>query len=241
MKKYLLAFILCSSVVISSAQEKKPFNIPNFDYKLLHFGFTIGLNVMDFGFERNTAAENYLHADVTNIQPGFQVSAVSDLRLNDHFNLRFMPGISFGAREIIFYEETGGEWQEAIRPGANSKVRLGPAFLDFPLHLKYRSRRDNNYRPYIVGGINFRYDMASKKAFDGDSNDFIRLNPADLYVEIGFGIDTYLKYFKFAPEIKFAIGLNNMISGDTRDPYPEFSNSISKLTSYIVMLNFHFE
>jgi len=35
--------------------------------------------------------------------------------------------------------------------------------------------------------------------------------------------------------------LNNMISGDTRDPYPEFSNSISKLTSYMVMLNFHFE
>lgn len=237
MKKFLLLIILFISVLYSSAQEEKPYNIPNFDYKLLHFGFTIGLNVMDFGFERNAEATN-LYADVTNIQPGFQVSAVSDLRLGDHFNLRFLPGISFGAREIIFYDYDSG--LETSRPGGNSRAKVGPAFLDFPLHLKYRSRRDNNYRPYLIGGVNFRYDMAAKKDFDGDSNEPIRLNSADLYVEIGFGVDTYLKYFKFAPEIKFAVGFNNMHSGDP-GPNPDFANSITRLTSYIVMLNFHFE
>ncbi|MBN1132419.1 MAG: PorT family protein [Bacteroidales bacterium] len=244
MKRPLLTSLLCIILASASGQEKRPHNIPGFDYKKLHFGFTVGLNVMDFGFERDTTSAPFLYADVPVIHPGFQVSIVSDLRLNDHFNLRFLPGISFGWRDIAFYEEEGSQWINAYpdKPEKpNSPVRVGPAFLDFPLHVKYRSIRDNNYRPYLVGGLNFRYDMAAKKAFDGDSRDYIRLNAADLYLELGFGVDTYLRYFKFAPEIKVAMGLNNMIADEARPPYPEFRNSISFLRSYIIMLNFHFE
>ena len=198
MKKLLIILFLVAIAFPGIGQTQKPPNLPAFDYKILHFGFTVGLNVMDFGIDRNYTRYPDLYADVTRIQPGFQVSIVSDLKLDDNLNLRFLPGISFGAREIIFYEDlqNDGNWTIADRNGANSKVRVGPAFLDFPLHLKYRAKRDNNYRPYLVGGINFRYDMAAKRAYDGESNDFIRLNAADLYFEIGFGVDTYLKYFK---------------------------------------------
>ena len=241
MKKLLPVIIICSFLLQASAQQTKPYNIPAFDYKRLHFGFTIGLNLMDFGFERNTAVDSFLYADVSKVQPGFQVSIVSDLRLTENLNLRFLPGISFGSREIVFYEQSGNEWVVTDREGASSRARVGPAFLDFPLHIKYRSKRDNNYRPYLVGGLNFRYDMAAKRAYDGDSNDYIRLNAADFYVELGFGVDNYLKYFKFAPEIKVAMGFNNMLANDPRDPWPEFTNSISNLRSYIIMLNFHFE
>ena len=126
-------------------------------------------------------------------------------------------------------------------PDADNPVALGPSFLDFPLHLKYRSERVNNYRPYLVGGINFRYDMSAKREFDVESAEYVKFKPADFYLEFGFGVDTYLRYFKFAPEIKLGIGLRNIISDDGREPYPQFVNSIERATSYIVMLNFHFE
>ncbi len=120
---------------------------------------------------------DFLYADLSHLQPGFQVSIVSDLRMNKNWNLRFLPGISFGSREIYFYEYTDGmvgEVKEINR--VDNPVPLGPAFLDFPLHLKYRSDRDANYRPYLVGGLNFRYDMSAKKpgVYDAESDEYVK-------------------------------------------------------------------
>lgn len=238
----LLAALLGFMAV--TAQEERPRNLPAFDYKVIHFGFTVGFNTMDLGLVRNYDAEDFVYADLSHPLPGFQVSIVSDLRLTDNWNLRFLPGISFGSRELDFYEYDRATRQMGDRvelPDADNPVALGPSFLDFPLHLKYRSERVNNYRPYLVGGINFRYDMSAKRQFDVESNEYVKFKPADFYLEFGFGIDTYLRYFKFAPELKLAIGLRNIITDDFREPYPQFVSSIEKATSYIVMLNFHFE
>jgi hypothetical protein len=164
--------------------------------------------------------------------------------LSKNWNLRFLPGISFGSREIWFYEYNEGTVGEAVDiPNVANPVPLGPAFLDFPLHFKYRSDRINNYRPYVVGGVNFRYDMSAKKpgAYDSDSDEFLKFKRGDLYVEFGFGVDNYLKYFKFAPELKVAMGLMSISDPTGRTGHPEFANSISYARSYIVMLNFHFE
>ncbi len=244
MKKSPL-FILVLFISLSGfSQEKLPRNLPAFDLKRFHFGFTVGFNAMDVGFVRNFDAEDFIYADVSHLLPGFQVSIVSDLRLSKNWNFRFLPGISFGSREITFYEylpgqpDMGGKVQIA---DTDNPVALGPSFLDFPLHFKYRSDRVTNYRPYLVGGLNFRYDMSAKREYDGESDQYMKFKPADFYLEFGFGVDTYLKYFKFAPEIKLAVGLRNIISNEGRPPYPQFVASIDRATSYIIMLNFHFE
>lgn len=240
----IIFLLLCTLTVF--AQTERPRNLTSFDNKRIHFGFTVGLNLMDMGFTRNYEAEDFLYADLSKMQPGFQVSIVSDLRLSENWNLRFLPGISFGSREIWFYEydDLNGIVGDPVEiPHVDNPVPLGPAFLDFPLHFKYRSLRINNYRPYVVGGLNFRYDMSAKKpgVYDQDSDEYVKYKRGDLYFEFGFGVDNYLKYFKFAPEIKVAVGLNNMIDPNGRTGHPEFANSISYARSYIIMLNFHFE
>jgi len=244
MRKPILIISLLLITLTVFAQTERPRNLTSFDFKRLHFGFTVGVNLMDMAFTRNYQAEDFLYADLIQLQPGFQVSIVSDLRLSENWNLRFLPGISFGSREIWFYEydaEVVGDPVEI--PHVSNPVPLGPAFLDFPLHFKYRSKRVNNYRPYMVAGLNFRYDMSAKKpgVYDSDSNEYLKFKRGDLYFEFGFGIDNYLKYFKFAPEIKGAVGLMNMIDPAGRTGHPEFANSISYARSYIIMLNFHFE
>lgn len=243
MKKIPLLILISFISSFAFTQEERPRNLPAFDYKRIHFGFTVGFNAMDLGFTRNYEAEDFIYADVSQVLPGFQVSIISDLRLNENWNLRFMPGISFGSREIYYYEydPVSGPGERVQLAQASNPVPLGPSFLDFPLHFKYRSERVNNYRPYLVAGVNFRYDMSAKREYDGESDEFLKFNPADFYLEFGFGVDTYLKYFKFAPEIKLAVGMLNIISGDTRPPYPQFVTSIDRAMSYIVMLNFHFE
>ena len=235
-------FILILLISFSGfSQEEKPRNLPGFDMKRLHFGFTVGLNSMDLGIKRNYEADNFIYADLSHVLPGFQVSIVSDLRLNMSWNLRFLPGISFGSRELCYYEFDQSQQGTLVElSGVANPVPLGPSNLDFPLHFKYRSQRVNNYRPYLVGGLNFRYDMSTKKMYDNESDEYIKFKPADFFLEFGFGVDTYLKYFKFAPEIKLAVGMRNIID-DPRTGHIEFVTSIERVTSYILMLNFHFE
>lgn len=244
MRKPILSIFLLLYSLSSFAQEERPRNLSAFDLKRIHFGFTVGLNLMDVGFTRSYEAEDFLYADLSHLQPGFQVSIVSDARINENWNLRFLPGISFGSREIWFYEYSNGSVGDPVEiPHVANPVPLGPAFLDFPLHLKYRSKRVNNYRPYVVGGLNFRYDMSAKKPgiYDSDSDEYVKFRRGDVYFEFGFGVDNYLRYFKFAPELKLAVGLMNMIDPGGRTGHPEFANSIAYAQSYIIMLNFHFE
>ncbi len=42
-------------------------------------------------------------------------------------------------------------------------VRVESSFLEFPLLLKYKGDRLNNVRPYVIGGLNYRYDLAGSK------------------------------------------------------------------------------
>ena len=229
----LITFLFIITPVFS--QVKKPQNLPAYDYKRLHFGFTIGLNTMDFGVRRPAIHDSSIFADVSRISPGFQVSIVSDLRLADYFSLRFLPGITFGQRKLYFYEVVGEDYL------FDRKMEIESNFIDFPLVVKYKSKRVNNYAPYFIAGGSVRYDLAARKEYEAGSNIYVRLKPFDFYFELGFGIDTYLQYFKFSPELKVSTGFRNVLVSDPAQGYPQYVNSINRLNSYIVMLCFHFE
>jgi hypothetical protein len=116
-------------------------------------------------------------------------------------------------------------------------MKLASTFVEFPLLLKYKAKRINNYRPYVIAGINYKLDLASKKKIKEEEMPKIRLKQGDFAYEIGFGIDFYTTYFKFSPEIKFAVGtLNVMVPDNT-----QYTSSIKYLKSNIFMLSFHFE
>lgn len=233
----IIILILLLSANLLHAQEKRPRNLPAFDYKKLHWGFTVGLNSMDYSIRRSPveAVPGYLHADVIGFQPsGFQVNIVSDLRLSDYWNLRFLPGINLGSRQFVYFDPV--TWE------VDRRMTLGSSFLDFPLLLKYRSERVNNYRPYVVGGLSYRIDMSARGEYDATENYRILVRQSDVCLEVGFGIDQYLQYFKYSTELKLAMGLRNMMVTDYPFPGEEYyANSILGLRSFLVMLNFHFE
>ena len=192
---------------------------------------------MDFGFQRPAMGpDTVLFADVSSPRPGFQVSIGSDLRLGDRLSLRFLPGITFGSRSLSFYQ-TSGDTTRLISENQNVESN----YLDFPLLLKYKSHRVNNYRPYLVGGITTRYDMAARKDYDEDGP-WVRLVPLDFYLEFGFGIDFFLQYFKFSPELKVSVGFRDVMVHDPAGGRNRwYANSINRLNSYVVMLCFYFE
>jgi hypothetical protein len=220
----------------SFSQKQKPKNDSWYDDKPLHFGFSLGMNLMDFNI---TPSLEYLNADgyypeVSLFNPGINIQIVTNFRPARYFDLRFLPGVSFGQRNVRYYDyETG-----VI---INDRQRVESSFLEFPLLLKYKGDRLNNVRPYLVGGLNYRYDLAGKKEYDEEKEVYIRLRRSDLYFEFGAGLDFYLPYFKLSVELKISTGLRDVIVHEPAPGYPQFCNAIERMQSQIWILAFHFE
>ena len=234
MYKRILILLILLIPLAASAQKAKPKNDSNYDERLLHFGFSMGLNTMDFNVKMNPSDTNNWTAEVVSLKPGINIQIVTDYRPTTYLDIRFLPGVSFGQRNLNFYDEDGVL--------VNDKQQLKSSFLEFPLLVKAKGMRLNNSRPYLIGGVNFRYDLAAKKEYDEDSDVYIRLRKADLYYEVGAGIDFYLPYFKLTIEAKMSNGLRDVLVHDEPHPYhPQYVNSIESLKSQMWVLSFHFE
>jgi hypothetical protein len=217
-----------------SGQKPKPKNESWYDEKLIHFGFTLGFNAMDF---RITPSQTYLVTDslypeVSKLNPGINIQIVTDLRLAKYADLRFLPGVSFGQRTVRYYKN---------QVLYNEQQRLESSFIEFPLLLKLKGERMNNVRPYVIGGVNFRYDLAAKKDFDDAKPVYIRITKPDLYYELGGGLDFYLPYFKLSVELKMSNGLSDVLVKDYAPNHEQYGNAIEKMKSQIWVLSFHFE
>lgn len=208
-----------------------PLNQPNHDDRPIHFGFCLGLNMMNFIVHTNYQAykSDTMVASVSRPSPGFHIQVVSNYRLGEYFDLRFLPGVSFGQRDLNFFKNN---------KLYNNGQKLESNFLEFPLLVKYKAKRMNNFRPYVISGGNFRVDLA--KTLSEDDGIYIALKRFDVYYEAGAGIDCYLPYFKMSIELKYSYGFINMLRTRSNS-HPEFQNTIDRLNSTITMLSFHFE
>lgn len=237
---YCLFFLAFLTISINlPAQKQKPKNESWYDEKLLHFGFSLGFNTMDF---KITPSQYYfgidsLYPEVSKLNPGINIQIVTDLRPGKYFDIRFLPGVSFGQRNVRYYKKR----EDGEMVIFNEQQRVESSFLEFPLLLKYKGDRLNNVRPYIIGGFNFRYDLAAKKEFDDEKPIYIRLKRPDLYYETGAGLDFYLTFFKLSLELKLSNGINNILADERASGHYEFRNAIEKMRSQIWIIAFHFE
>jgi len=233
-RRSIIVLLLLTPVLLS-AQKAKPKNDSNYDERMLHFGFSMGLNTMDFNIKlSDEAIANKTTVETVSLKPGINIQIVTDFRPSTYLDIRFLPGVSFGQRNVSFYDSTGTAWGEEPQ-------KIESSFLEFPLSLKYKGMRLNNSRPYIIGGLNFRYDLAGKKEYDKDQGIYMRLNRADLYYEVGAGIDIYLPYFKLTIEAKMSNGLRDILVHEPYTENPQYVNAIESMRSQIWVLSFHFE
>lgn len=230
MQKYWLIALFG---IIITLPMKSQGNLPYADDRRFHFGFLLGTNTFDFGVklshEPDAQGRVYM-AETSGLQPGFSAGLIGDMRLNRYFNLRITPTIHFIERTLTYRVE-GEEGKH--------KESIFSIPMTVPLHLKYSAERLGNYRPYLLVGGGILFDFAR----DQEKN--ILLKPFDTYIEFGVGCDLYFSFFKLAPELKFAIGLNNALTSVEERKYsgfePQYTNAISKLTTRMLTLTFNFE
>ena len=232
MKKILIFLLLISSFSSFGQRHKKPQNLPRYDFKKIHFGFTLGINSLNFNINKNKKflENDTLLSTLSQDQKGFNLGIVSNLRLGRYTDLRFIPTLVFGER-ILNYQ-----FNEASNMNLNDK-RIESTLIDFPISLKYKSERYNNFRTYVMCGIKYSLDIASQSEIDDEGQELVKLNNHDLMLEGGFGIDFYLQYFKFSPQIKISHGIINILSKDNT----LYTQTLNNLKTSSWMLSFTFE
>ena len=245
MKKYIFCvFLIFIGTTFILAQKPKVKNDPNHDDKRIHFGFSLGVNFMDYRIEhRQAAADDNVYVGLKELSPGINIHAIANLRLAENFDLRILPGISFGERYIYFQEMTDSGLVSILEEDA--KYTSNSSYLELPILFKYKSKRLNNFRPYLIGGGNLRYDLSIKKEYD-IKDQLLMIAPLDVYVEIGFGMDFYLTFFKFGTEIKYSFSLTNILlrsdkNGEMPPEFQRYTDYIDKINSHMVILLFNFE
>lgn len=237
--KRIISYIICLCFLVlipffSHAQKKPRIeNLPKYDLKPYHFGFLLALNQMDFIIKPN---KNFSSSDsllVLEAEPqlGFNIGIISNLRLGSYTDLRFLPTLSFGERILEYTIKTDSNTSEL------TKKKIESTYLDFPLLFKYKSKRLNNVRSYIIGGVQYSLDLASQAKKKQNNLSLVRIKSNDIMCQIGIGFDFYTEYFKFATEIKMSYGLKDLIVRDNSI----LTNSIDRLNSKIFQLSFLFE
>ena len=264
-----LSIIICATPNSLKAQKKGPLNLPFYDNEPYHYGFILGYNQMLLSINYIDDYQNVIHPStelpsndvlpgtndiflgsdfkVYDINPqmthGFTVGIVGNLRLANHFDLRLIPSLSFGERKIIYQimslqkDLVSDEITEVPRSITST---THSTFVEFPLQVKFRSKRFYNSAAYIIAGANYKIDMASqKKNYDADSGrpKTLSVNRHDIAAEVGAGFDFYTGYFKMGIELKMSYGLLNVARNDNY----MFTNSFDSLKNKTFQLSFTFE
>ena len=235
MKRHAYIYMVLLGVLLSTHTQAQ--NRPYIDDRLVHFGFSLGINFMSFGVtDSQTEIDGEIyHARVSSMLPGFSVGFITDLRLSRHLSLRFTPGMQFSSRSITYKTESG---YFPNKKSAKTEVLAIP--ITIPLYLKWAAEREGNYRPYLIGGGGAACNVSL------DREKPVLLKRWDYFVEIGFGCDLYFRWFKWCPEITYRIGFANQLAPvDGRNELPiddEFyTRAIDKLLNRAIVLTFNFE
>ncbi|NRA92083.1 MAG: outer membrane beta-barrel protein, partial [Psychroserpens sp.] len=101
MKKLVVILTLLFVSQTASAQlfsREKIKNNENFDKPFLSWGFYLGLNSYDFKFDYEENLEDIL----VETSVGFSVGLISNMRISEHLDLRFEPGLFITQRNIMY-------------------------------------------------------------------------------------------------------------------------------------------
>jgi len=234
-----IVLLLIVLAVPAQAQRRTVHYLANYENEPYHFGFLLAYNQMMYTVK---TAENfqsiqldpdswpggpisisnteclYVYNMETSQTPGFTVGIIGSKRLGRYFDLRFIPSLSFSERRMR-YDVAVKDLQGAITMKSFTKS-IGTTFVEFPLNIKYRSKRYNNIGAYIMGGINPKIDLASQKEnkmTNANGQEFINnlvTKRFDVAGELGAGFDIYNQWFKMGIEVKMSYGILDIVKSE---------------------------
>ena len=116
-KAFYIILFLSLSCCVQAQKIMRNTSLLNYqrgDRTVLHFGFSLGINYMDY--KAVLSGANGWRAESGKLDVGFLVGIVSELRLGDDWGLRFLPGLEFATRSLVYTQVPAPVLTEAGLP-----------------------------------------------------------------------------------------------------------------------------
>lgn len=229
MKKLILVLLFSTTAFAQfGIFGKDPLiNKENFDKQRVHWGYYLGFNSLDFKFDYLSVSKD-IEVQST---AGFNVGLIGNLRLTDHIDFRFEPGLLITQRNLTYPD---------IEDSVDRLREVKSTYITFPFLLKLSSKRTGNIKPYLIGGLSTALNLGSNQDSPNDNTDrTFRMTKWTSFYEVGFGIDVYFEYFKFSPSIRGVFSTKDELIRDN-DPNSPWTSNIGSMQTRGIFLNFAF-
>jgi len=225
---FFLLLLLLNAPLIAQIGGRDNYNFRDFNRKSYYFGINIGFNSSGYKLQQSGFFINNDSIKVTegNSEVGVNMHMITNLKLGEYFDFRFLPGFSFAQRGLEFTSV------------ADSKVverKIESVFFELPFHIRFKSEPYKDKRMFVVAGLKYSYDVQTNSK---SRKSLIRIAPHDFQYEVGVGMQMFYPYFIFSPEIKFSRGLGNILIYDKSQ---NEARVLENVVSQIFTISFNFE
>ena len=226
--------IIVLVLAVGSLQAQKYRGNPNFldfNQKPYYFGITLGINSSNF---KPFRSKQFLMSDsIQTVEsvtgPGFNLGIVTNLKMGDYFDFRFLPTLSFAERNI--------NYDKASRFRDFSRRTVESVFVEMPFQVRYKSAPFHDKRVFVIAGVKYSFDVASDSR-SKQAETLVRISPSDFQLEYGAGLQFFFPFFIFSPELKVSQGIGNTL---IYNPALQESTVLEKLLSRTFTISLHFE
>jgi hypothetical protein len=224
---HIVAFCLMSTSIFGQGGNDN-YYFKSYNRKSYYFGINLGLN--NSGYKLNQSSFLIKNDSVRVVEGasdiGLNINMITNLKLGEHFDFRFMPGLSFAPRGIEY---------SRVDTTIVATRTIEAVYFEMPFQVRFKSQPYKDKRVFVTAGLKYGYDVQSNSK---SRKSQIRMAPHDFQYEVGVGIQMFYPYFIFSPEIKFSRGLGNLL---IYDKGLNEARVLEKVTSQIFTLSFNFE
>jgi hypothetical protein len=235
MKRSVLILLALAGFSLS-AWSQGNYNRALFNYlyhkqKPYYFGISLGFNNNNFLLNNST----YFIANdsISVAQPtsgyGIHVQMIVNLKIGQSFDFRLLPGFSFADRKIDYLSNYG--------PEADSRKRIESVNIEMPFLIRYKSAPYRDMRMFAVSGVKYTYDVNNNSRARNNES-LIKISPHDFMFELGAGMQFFMPYFIFSPELKVSTGIGNILLYDNS---LNESRVLEKVLTHAFTISLHFE
>lgn len=253
--KLLTAIFVVSSLNAQLFRTKDRMdNLEGFDNQKFSYGFFLAGNNYDYKMVLNPmfGMDGQKNLVQSKSSYSFGAGLIGKLRLNDHFDLRFEPGLQFVERELMFNTQSNDHYAG----GTNSNPPFTPrtltdadklrtvksTYVDLPLLIEVHGDRWYNSRPYAAAGVNWMMNLQSNsKAADDNSQGLFRTTASNFGWSAELGIQFYFSRFKLTPGFRGTFMINDEMVSDNPATPPYWTSAITSAKTRALMFVLKFE
>ncbi|MBK9272697.1 MAG: outer membrane beta-barrel protein [Saprospiraceae bacterium] len=230
-KVILIALFSFIATEFFAQSRQHSYNYEGFRRKDHYFGLTLGYNQSGYKIEhgRTLRPGGVFRVNNSVSNGGLTLCMITNFKIGEYVDYRILPSISLSYRTLTFTPSAGGPIKEH---------KIESVFGEIPMIVRFTSAPYKDFRVFMLSGVKYSYDFASNSRSDKTRFELIRISPHDFQVELGVGMQFYMPFFIFSPEIKFSHGISNLLIYDTKLVE---STLIDKLFSRSLTISLHFE